>query len=146
MVYLLMRVRGTLNLKQGVKDTFRMLNLNKSYSCIPLPKDNPVYEGMLRKVKDFAIFGPVSDEVLEELLNNRLKRKDGGKVTPAFVKKVIKDLKKGKLLTHISEVEPVLKLHPPRGGFRKKGLKKTVKQGGDAGFHELMDEVVKKMM
>jgi large subunit ribosomal protein L30 len=145
MITALIRVRGLIGLKKTVKDTFRMLRLLKSYSCILLP-DKPVYKGMIKKVKDYSIYGPISEKSLKVLLLKKLVRKDGKKVDDKLVMKVIKSLKSGKLLKDVKEVVPVLRLHPPRGGFRRAGLKKTVKQGGDLGFHESMDALINKMV
>lgn len=59
-------VRGTIGAKQGVKDTLKMLNLNKTNSLAVL-EDTPVNHGMITKVKDYVTFGVISDEVLKKL-------------------------------------------------------------------------------
>lgn len=138
------RIRGLVGLKKPVKDTFQMLRLKKSNHCVVLP-ENPIYEGMVKKVKDYVMYGPISDEVLKQLLEKRLMTNEGKKADSKLVDKTIKTLKSGKLLKDTSEVKPYLRLSPPKGGF-KGGIKKTVKQGGVIGFHESMDESAKKMM
>lgn len=142
---LVIRIRGRINLKQEVKDTFKMLRLARSHSCVILP-DTPIYKGMIKRVKDYIMYGPISESALKELLDKRLIRKDGKKPDSALIEKVIKTIKSGKLLKDVDEVVPYLRLHPPIGGFKRKGIKSTVKQGGDLGFHESMDELAKKMM
>ncbi len=145
MITAVIRVRGRIGLKKEVKDTFQMLRLPKSFSCIFVP-ENPVYNGMVKKVKDYAIFGPISEDALKEVLSARLVRKDGKKVDSKLVDKVVNTLKSGKLLKDVEEIVPYLRLHPPLKGFRRGGIKKTVKQGGDLGFHESVDSLIKRMI
>ncbi len=144
MITAIIRVRGRIGLNKKIKDTFSMLRLPFSHSCTLLP-DTPVYKGMIKKLKDFIIFGSISDAVLKELLTKRLKRKDKKLVDAKIVDKVIKALNSGKLLKDVEEVIPVLRLHPPVKGF-KGGLKKTVKQGGQLGFHDSVDDLIKRMI
>ncbi|MBN1923918.1 MAG: uL30 family ribosomal protein [Nanoarchaeota archaeon] len=141
----IIRVRGRIGIKKQVKDTFQMLRLDKSQSCTLLP-ESPIYNGMIEKVKDYAMYGPISEAVLKELLLKRVVRKDKKPVDAKLVDKIISTLKSGKLLKDVSEIVPVLRLHPPVKGLRKGGIKNTVKQGGDLGFHESMDDLIKRMM
>jgi len=139
------RVRGKVGLRKGIIDTFKMLRMERSHSAVLLP-ENPIYRRMIKKVKDYTVFGNINDETLKELLKKRLVRKDKAEVSDKLVDKVIKNLKEGKLLKDVEEIKPVIRLHPPRGGFRGKGIKKAFKQGGVLGFRESVDELVKKMM
>ena len=122
-----------------------MLRLKKSHSATLLPEKNAIYDGMITKVKDYSIFGKISDKVLEELLEKRLKLRNGKPATKEAIKKVLTVLKSGKLLKDVLEIQPVLRLAPPVKGFRG-GVKKTVKQGGVLGKHESIDLIAKKMM
>ncbi|MDD4353305.1 MAG: uL30 family ribosomal protein [Candidatus Nanoarchaeia archaeon] len=144
MTNLLIRIRGTVGLTKEVKDTFLMLRLIRSHWATLLP-ESPVYDGMIKKLKDFSIFGKISDKMLEELLEKRLKTKNNKPVTKELIKKVMDTLKSGKLLKDVEEVHPILRLAPPVKGF-KGGVKKTVKQGGVLGKHESIDMIAKKMM
>lgn len=78
--------------------------------------DSDEVKGMLQKAKDFITYGPVSDDVVKELKEKR----DAGK--KAFF------------------------LHPPRGGFERKGIKVAYSIGGALGKRETMDEIIRKMM
>ena len=142
---LIIRVRGKIGIRKEVKDTFAMLRLPRNYSCVLLP-ETPVYKGMIKKVKDYSMYGSISESVLKDLLMKRLKRKDKKPVDAKLVDKIIKVLNDNKLLKDVEEVIPTISLHPPIKGFRRGGTKKTVKQGGDLGKHDSMDELVKKMM
>lgn len=145
MITLLIRLRGRIGIRKDVKDTFKMLRLRFSNSCVLLP-ENKIYTGMINKVKDYSTFGLISDDVLNDLLMKRLKRKDKKQVDKKLIEKVIKTISKGKLLKDVEEVVPFLTLSPPKGGFEKKGTKKSIKQGGALGKRESIDSLVKRMM
>lgn len=61
-------IRGKMGARQGVKDTLKMLNLNKKHACVLL-EDTPVNNGMLNKCKDFVTFGTVSEDTQKALKN-----------------------------------------------------------------------------
>lgn len=81
-----------------------------------LLEDNPVTAGMLDKAKDFITFGPVSDDVVALLKEKR------GSTAKAFF------------------------LHPPRGGFERKGIKTPYASGGALGKRDTMDVLIRKML
>ena len=72
-MYAVLRVRGVADKKGQINETLEMLKLTKPNHCVLVPK-NPVYEGMIKKVKDFITWGEVSDEVKKSL---EAKNKDG---------------------------------------------------------------------
>lgn len=63
-------VRGLIDLKQDVKDTLRMLNLQKKNACVIID-DNPVNRGMVKKCENYITFGEVSEEVIALLKEKR---------------------------------------------------------------------------
>lgn len=115
------RIRGIIGLKRGIKDTLKMLNLNSKFNCAIID-DRPTYLGMLRKIKDYVTYGPIDDETLKNLEDS---------------KKPISDTKSSK----------VFALHPPRGGFENKGTKKPYSLGGALGNRRgQINALIKKMM
>ena len=68
------RLKGVIGLKKGIKDTFRTLNLPQKFAC-SVVEDTLVNRGMLIKVKDFSTFGTVDDSTIELLK----KREEKGK-------------------------------------------------------------------
>lgn len=144
MTILLIRLRGTVGLKHEIKDTYSMLRLKRTNWATLLPEQQP-YIGMIDKVKDFSIYGKISDETLMQLLEKRLKDNSGKPASKELIKKAFEAIKSGKLLKDVKEVQPIIRLHPPIKGF-KGGIKKTAKQGGVLGKHESIDEIAKKMM
>lgn len=63
------RVRGSLKLTQGLRDTLRMLNLEKPNHCV-IVEDTPEIKGMLSKVSHLVTWGPL-DSKAEEGLKKR---------------------------------------------------------------------------
>ena len=109
-------IRGLIDLRQDVKDTLRMLNLQKKNACVIL-EDNPVNRGMLKKVENHTTFGEITEETLKELQEKR----------PTETK--------------------YYSLHPPRGGFERKGIKKPFNLKGALGNRgEKINDLIKKML
>jgi large subunit ribosomal protein L30 len=109
-------VRGLVELKQEVKDTLRMLNLQKKNACVILD-DTRVVRGMLKKVESYVTFGEVSDEVVALLKEKR----------PSSKK--------------------FYSLHPPRGGFERRGIKKPFNLKGALGYRaDKINVLIKKMI
>ena len=114
-MFVVLRVRGSAGKKKDISETLKLLNLTKPNHCILVPK-NPVYEGMIAKVKDFITWGEVSDEVKKKLLSKE------------------KDAK-------------LFRLHPPIGGYERKGIRKGFNQGGALGYRgEKINKLIEKMM
>ena len=64
------RIRGTINVREDMKDTLRMLRLNKVNNATIIPP-TPQYLGMLQKAKDYITWGEISQETLTRLLKKR---------------------------------------------------------------------------
>ncbi|MFA6073545.1 MAG: uL30 family ribosomal protein [Candidatus Woesearchaeota archaeon] len=66
-------IRGLIGVNKDVKDTLRMMNMIKKFSCIVV-EDNPVNKGMMNKCKDYITYGELSVETLQELDSKRKKQ------------------------------------------------------------------------
>ncbi len=111
-------IKSSIGAKSGVKKTLELLKLQKKNSCVLLG-DNDSVRGMLEKIKDFVTYGEVEPSVVEELREAR-----GDKDTDTF-----------------------FRLHPPRGGFERKGIKTLYSEGGAAGYRgEDINNLLKKMI
>ena len=95
------RIKGRVRIGEPIERTLRMLNIHRVNYCTVI-KDNPSNRGMLAKVKDFVTWGLIDETTFKELQQ----------------KKEEKTKKKGKEVT-----KPFYRLHPPRGGFERKGTK-----------------------
>lgn len=110
-------IRGLVGVRHDMKKTLESLNLQKKHACV-LIDETPVTVGMLKKVEDFVTFGPVSSETIAALEKSREKNAKG-----------------------------VFFLAPPRGGFERKGIKKSYVVGGALGNRgEAMNALLEKMM
>lgn len=118
-------VRSLINMNQKVRDTLKMLNLHHKFCCV-IVKDTPIYHGMITKCKDYLTWGEISEETIKELKEKRQKTA------------IIKGKKK---------ITPFFKLHPPRGGFERKGIKATFKKKGVLGYRgSKINDLIKKML
>jgi len=135
MTWAIVRIRGKVRRSAHVTDTLRMLRLTRQNHCVIVP-ETPAYRGMVKKVKDFITWGEVTPEVVAKLL---LKR---GGLTDAAVKensrfKSVWDfsqaLAKGDAtVADVKGLRPVLRLHPPKGGFI--AIKRPFRDRGDLGY------------
>ena len=118
------RIRGVINITTEVKDTLTFLNLHKKNFC-SVYKDNKDVRGMLKKVKDYITWGDITSEVFEELKKKR------GEKDPKDPKKLKK----------------FFRLNNPIGGFERKGVKQTFKNGGVLGNRkDKMGDLILKML
>jgi large subunit ribosomal protein L30 len=154
MSFAILRLRGKGDLRRDVKDTLRMLHLTRQNHCSILPQDATV-RGMLQLVKDHVTWGEVDAEVLARLLLKRGRRVGDRPIDDAFVKghskfKSIWDLSqalaKGEArLSDVRELRPVVRLPPPRKGYR--GIKRGYHDGGDLGYRgKAINELLQRML
>lgn len=152
-MYAIIRLRGSVHLSQEVRDTLKMLRLNRVNHCAVVD-ETPNYKGMIQKVKDYVAWGNVNADSLALVLRERGELVGGAPLTDEYVKentkyKSIEDFAKavceGKAsLKDVPRLTPVFRLHPPRKGHR--GIKKTFQQGGGLGFYgEEINALIKQM-
>ncbi len=132
-MYVVVRIRGTINANQQVRDTLKMLNLRHINSCTIIP-ETPSYKGMLQKVKEYVTWGEASDETIKKLLErNKVENVD----------EALEKLKAGEKLRNITN--PCIRLPPPRKGY--KSIKKPFNMGGSAGYRgEAINELIGRMI
>src|SRR5215475_10505647 len=127
MAYIVIRIKGKINVPHWAKQTMASLNLHKKFWATILP-ENSESLGMLRKVKDFVAWCPVDADIIKELLVKKGKAIGSqpiGSISRADVYNGIDDLASSLAadrirLSKISEIRPWFALNPPRGGFKKK--------------------------
>ncbi|MCX6690167.1 MAG: 50S ribosomal protein L30 [Methanoregula sp.] len=141
-MYAVVQVRGVVNTRQDIKDTLKMLRLHHINHCV-LVADTPENLGMIRKVKDYVAYGEVDAVTIETLLRTRGRLIGDAALTDEYIKtnstysgitELAKALAGGELkLRDIPGLKPVLRLHPPRKGY--KTTKRTFVQGGALGYY-----------
>ena len=135
------RVRGSVNLNQKVKDTLNLLRLYRKNYCVVVD-DNASYKGMINKVKDYVTYGEIDDTTYKELIAKRGEEYKGRE----------KD-RKGKLkykkfiLIDNKKLKPFFRLNPPKKGFGRKGIKVSFKAKGALGYRgEKINDLLKRMI
>jgi len=147
------RIRGTIDLRGETNDTMKMLNLN--YNCnATLVDDRPSYLGMLHKAQSYIAWGEPTVETIAQLLKARGRTRGNRKLTDENIKqlgyetveKLAEALHRNKVeLKDLKDVKPVFRLHPPKKGY-KKTVKKSYQSGGESGYRgEAINELIKRM-
>lgn len=135
------RVRGISGVSREIKDTLKMLRLNRN--CHATLIDNrPSYLGMLLKAHHYLSWGEISKENIVLLLKKRGRLSGNKKLTDQCVKEMgyesLDDLAEAvfNLKVEYGELvntKPVFRLHPPKKGFKGK-VKKSYAAGGVTGY------------
>ena len=151
---IILRVRGSVAISKELEYTFKLFHITRKNHATII-QGNPSYLGMLQRIKDYATWGEASLETISLLLKERGFVKGNKKLTDDYVKKnlgynSIDELseaifKQKAYFSKLPNVKPVLRLHPPKGGFRG-SIKKPYPEGelgyrGDA-INKLMREMV----
>ncbi len=157
-LYIIIRIRGTADVRPEVKSTLSMLRLRQKFAASLYSSNLPGINGMLRTIENWATWGEIELDSLEELLRKRGRLLGDKPITDDWVKEKlnlpgIKELAENLLneeimyhkLEHIG-VKPFFRLHPPKGGF-KGSIKKHYKAGGELGYRgKAINNLVRKMI
>ncbi len=148
------QLRGEVNLSEDVQETLELLHLGRVNHCTFVP-ETPSYRGMLTKVTDVAAIGEPSPAVVTTILSRRGDPAgDSDAVDDAWVGEhtdydtvdaLAEALVAEETTLADAGLEPVLRLHPPRGGHR--GIKHHRTDGGQLGQHSTdeIDELLHQM-
>lgn len=142
MTLAVVRVRGTIKVGPGIKETLRLLRLNRVNHCVVIP-ETVEFKGMLSKAKDYITWGEVEADTMELLLKERSEYHGGNRLSDRTVKQNtdFKDLKglaeavSNGTFDHrtIDGLNPVFRLNPPKkGGYE--GIKRSYTVGGALGY------------
>ena len=142
-MFVVVRVRGSVNLRREIKDTLRMLRLTRVNHCVLLRKD-PKIEGMVKKVKDFVTWGEISDKTLENLVSKRGRLVGDKKPEVKQINSILAKIKKEKSVKDIEGFKPVFRMNPPRKGFG--GIKQPFPKGALGYRGEKINELLERMM
>ena len=152
MSWAVVKVRGSINVKPKIKETMKLMRLNRVNHCVIVP-ENETYEGMLKIIKDYVTWGEVDVETTELMLESSGKTSGNA----IFTKKELKDssfktmkalaknLSEGKVVMRdVPKLKPLFRLHPPRKGYE--GVKRSFKEGGALGYRgEKINQLIRRM-
>lgn len=142
-MYAIIRVRGTVDKKQEIRDTMKMLCLTRVNHCVLYSKD-PKIDGMIKKVKDFVTWGEISETMLEKLVSARGRMDGDVKLDENNVKIVIDMIKKTKKANDIKGFKNVFRLSPPKKGYE--GIKRAFPKGALGYRGEKINNLIERMI
>jgi large subunit ribosomal protein L30 len=153
-LYAVVRVRGTVNVKPKITKTLHLLRLTRANHCT-LVEEKKEIKGMLQQVKDYVTWGEINERTLSALLQKRGKLIGDKQLTEEFVTsatsaKTFSDLSKALIdgslhMKEIPELKPVFRLNPPSKGFE--GIKRSFVNKGALGHRgEQINDLLNRMM
>ncbi|KAA0008333.1 MAG: 50S ribosomal protein L30 [Thermoplasmata archaeon] len=154
MVYAVIRVRGTVNVRHDIKKTLQMLRLHRVNHCV-IVEENETFKGMLQKVKDYITWGELDKDTLVELIKKRGRLIGDKPVDDEYIKnstpyKSVEEFAEaildGKIrYRDLPDIKPVFRLSPPRKGYE--GIKRAYSVGGALGYRgKDINDLIKRMM
>ena len=152
MAYLVVRIRGTVNIPYWANNTLDNLNLDKRFRATVIP-ENPQSLGMLRKVKDMVAWTSADAAIIKELLEKRGKRTGFKPITNSdlpegynTIEELASAIADDKLiLSKLGSIKPWFALNSPRGGFKRKTTTQY-SQEGVLGEDKGLADIVKRML
>jgi large subunit ribosomal protein L30 len=152
MAYLVVRIKGTVNIPRWAQVTLDGLNLDKRFRATVVPESEE-YLGMLRRVKDEVAWTKADAGIVKELLEKRGRKAGYQPISNSDLPKEYKSI--DELATAIAEnkvamskldgIKPWFALSPPRGGFKRK-TKTQYAQNGVLGDDGELVQIVKRML
>lgn len=124
----IIRIHGRVDISKDIEETLKRLRIYKKLNCVFIDEKDEVRMGMLKKVKDYVMYGKVSEDFMQKVIEARGELKD----------KTKKEKKT------IENVKPWIRLHPPVGGFKKSTKLSYPK--GIIGRHEDISKIMERML
>lgn len=154
--YAVIRVRGVNNCRRTISDTCKLLNVAKLHN-LTFVDDRLSYVGMLQKAKDWVTWGEVTEKAVEDVLSKWGRLPGNKKLTDSYLAehtkyKSINEFAKAFVslkadLKDIPKLKPFFRLHPPRKGYGRKGIKYPYTVGGALGYRgETINQLITKMI
>jgi len=152
MAYLVVRIKGTVNIPQWAKTTLDNLYLDKRFRATIVP-ETPENLGMLRKVKEVVAWTKADSAIVKNLLEKKgrkagykaITKEDLPKEYASFDDLAAAIAENKVALSKIESIKPWFALNPPKGGFKRK-TKTQYSQEGVLGDDKELAEIVKRMI
>jgi len=139
MLVAIIKIRGSVGVRQKIKDNLNMLCLTENNHC-SIYKDSKTLQGMLKKGKDYITWGYIDDKTLRLILKKRARLPGNKRLTDEWLKehnltldKLVDMFKKDPKSVYALGIKKVFRLSPPSKGFGKVGIKYPITQGGALG-------------
>lgn len=152
MAYLVVRIKGTVNIPRWAQATLDGLNLDRRFRATIVPESNE-YLGMLRTVKEEVAWTKADAGIVKELLEKRGRKTGYKPITKSDLPKEYRDIDdlaaaiadNKVAMSKLGEIKPWFALSPPKGGFKRK-TKTQYTQDGVLGEDGELVEIVKRML
>jgi large subunit ribosomal protein L30 len=152
MVYLVIRIRGLVNIPSWAEKTLESLNLRRKFNATII-RENHQTLGMLRKVKDIVAWKSVDESIIKDLLETRGRKKGFHALNQSSLPSTYKNIddlanaihKNNIGLSDIQDLKPWFSLSPPKGGFKRK-IKTQFNQKGVLGENNELIDLVRRMI
>jgi large subunit ribosomal protein L30 len=150
----LLRIRGSVAISKELEYVFQLFHINRKNHATII-EGTPSYLGMIHKIKDYATWGEASSDTISMLLKDRGFVRGNKKLTEDYVKENLgynsidelsEAIAKSKInFTKLPNIKPVLRLHPPKGGFN--GSTKKPYPEGELGYRgEKINKLIREMV
>jgi len=152
MAYLVVRIKGTVNIPQWAKTTLDGLNLDKRFHATIVP-ENPEYLGMLKRVKEEVAWTKADAAIIKDLLEKRGRKTGYKPLKNSDIQKqygsmdeLAASIAENKIsLSKLEGIKPWFALSPPKGGFKRKTKTQYTQKGVLGDDNELVG-IVKRML
>jgi len=152
MAYLVVRMRGTINVPSSAKATLTYLNLTKKYRAT-LISESQQSLGMLRKVKGQVAWTLADPGIIKDLLEKRGRKAGFKHISNSDLPKEYDSIEQlgsaiseNKIsISEVDNIKPWFALTPPRGGFKRK-TKNQYNEGGLLGECKDLVAIVRRML
>ncbi len=153
MAYAVILVRGTVNSRQEIRDALQRLRLTRVNHCVVVP-ETETFKGLLRTVQGYVTWGEIDRDTLEALLLKWGRFEGDVPVTKPEVEsrtgmkwdEFLEAVIRGDISLSKIGVKP-FRLHPPRKGYDRGGVKKQFKEGGALGYRgSAINDLLRRMI
>lgn len=152
MAYLVVRIKGTVNIPRWAQTTLDGLNLDRRFRATIVPESDE-YLGMLRRVKEEVAWIKADAGIVKELLEKRGRKTGYKPISKSDLPKEYKSIDDlaaaiaddKVAMSKLEGIKPWFALGPPKGGFKRK-TKTQYAQNGILGEDGELAEIVKRML
>ncbi len=141
-MFVVIRIRGSAKTDKRIADTLKILRLNRTNHCVLVP-ENPTFEGMFKKAKNWITWGQIDDKTLEKLVFKRGRLERNKRVDQKRAKDIAKKIVKNQSLNGL-KIKPIFRLSPPSGGY--KSVKLSYPKGALGPRGDKINELIKRMI
>lgn len=152
MAYAVVLVRGLVGVRKEIKEAIHRLRLTRVNHAVVVP-ETPEIRGMLNLAQGYVTWGEIDKDTLEHLLLKWGRFEGDVPVTKKEIESrtgmswddFLEAVLKGKIKLSDVGVKP-FRLHPPRKGYERGGVKRSFKAGGALGYRgEHINDLLRRM-